>query len=80
MPKCLEYLGRYGTHAKEVLPQLREIRRNLVTTGRGKERSDGVKLLDASIGAIEAGTASPTMLHLKEFMARPSSVREKTQR
>jgi len=80
MPKCLEYLGRYGTHAKEVLPQLREIRRNLVTTERKKEQSDGVKLLDASIAAIEASTASPTMLHLKEFMAHPSSVREKTQR
>jgi hypothetical protein len=75
MPKCLEYLGRYGVHAKEVLPQLREIRRNLATTGRGKERSDGVKLLDASIAAIEASTASPTLLHLKEFMARPSSAR-----
>jgi len=80
MPKCLEYLGRYGIHAKEVLPQLREIRRNLVTTERGKEQSDRVKLIDASIAAIEASTASPTMLHLKEFMAHPSSVREKTQR
>jgi hypothetical protein len=80
MPKCLEYLGRYGVHAKEVLPQLREIRRNLVTTERGKEQSDRVKLIDASIAEIEASTASPTMLHLKEFMAHPSSVREKTQR
>ena len=80
MPKCLEYLGRYGIHAKEVLPQLREIRRNLVTTERAKEQSERVKLLDKSMAAIEASTASPTMLHLKEFMAHPSSVREKTQR
>jgi predicted transcriptional regulator len=76
----LEYLGRYGIHAKEVLPQLQEIRRNLVKTERGKEQSDRVKLIDASIAAIEASKVSPTMLHLKEFMAHPSSVREKTQR
>jgi hypothetical protein len=80
MPKCLEYLGRYGVHAKEVLPQLREMRRNLVQTQRGKEPSESVKLLDKSIAEIEASTASPTVLDLKEFMAHPSSVREETQR
>jgi len=80
MPKCLEYLGRYGVYAKEVLPQLQEMRRNLVQTQRGKEPSESVKLLDKTIAEIEASTASPTVLDLKEFMAHPSSVREETQR
>ncbi|KPK45933.1 MAG: acetylesterase [Planctomycetes bacterium SM23_25] len=72
MPKCLEYLGRYGTHAKAVLPQLREMRRNLVRTERKRERSDRVKLLDKSLAEIEASTASPTVLNMKEFMAATS--------
>jgi len=75
MPKCLECLGRYGIHAKEVLPQLQEMRRKLVQTERGKGPSESVKLLDKSIAEIEASTASPTVLDLKEFMAHPSSVR-----
>ena len=38
LPKCLECLVRYGTHAREVLPQLREIRRN---TGKLGESAGG---------------------------------------
>jgi len=75
MPKCLEYLGRYGVHAKEVLPQLQEMRRKLVQTQRGRKPSETVKLLDKTIAEIETSTASPTVLDLKEFKARPSSVR-----
>lgn len=71
MPKCLEYLGRYGAHAKEVLPQLRQMRQSLVRTERKKEQSDRVKLIDKIIAEINARTARPTVLDLKEFMARP---------
>jgi len=74
LPKCLECLARYGVHAKEVLPQLREISRNTGKLG------DSAGLLDKAIAEIEASTASPTVLDLKEFMAHPSSVREKIQR
>ena len=70
LPKCLEYLGRYGVHAKAVLPQLREVRQELVKSERGRGPSENVKLLDASIAAIEASTASPTMLDLKDFKTR----------
>jgi len=80
IPKCLEYLGRYGAHAKDVLPQLREMRRNLVRTERKREQSDRVKLLDKCIAEINACTDSPTVLDLKEFIARPGSVGKKTQR
>jgi len=71
LPKCLEYLGRYGAHAKAVLPQLRELRREFAKTERGKEPSENMKLLDKSIAAIEASTASPTVVDLKEFKTRP---------
>ena len=72
MPKCLEYLGRYGTHAKGVLPALREMRRDLVRTERRKEQSDRVKLLDKSLAEIQASTASPAVLTMKEFVAAAS--------
>ena len=80
MAKCLEYLGRYGVHAKEVLPQLQELRRGLVKTQRGKAQSEKVKLLDKRLAEIEAATTSPTVLDLSEFRAHPSSVRGKTRR
>ena len=72
MPKCLEYLSRYGTHAKEVLPQLRAMRRDLVRTERRKEQSDRVKLLDKSMAEIEASTASPAVLDMRELTAATS--------
>jgi len=54
---------------------LRDMRRSLVQSERGNEQSERVKLLDQGIAGIEAGTASPTLLDLKEFKARPASVR-----
>jgi hypothetical protein len=65
LPKCLEYLARYGVHAKAVLPQLKKMRRN---TGKLGDRAT---LIDKTIAEIEASTASPTLVDLKEFMARP---------
>jgi hypothetical protein len=72
LPKCLEYLARYGVHAKEVLPQLREMRTELAKgEKKSKEPSDGVKLLDSKIAAIEASTVSPKLVELKDFKAQP---------
>ncbi len=73
MPKCLECLSRYGAQAKEVLPQLREMRKKLAQTRRGNKPNETVALLDKSIAAIEASTASPKVVDMKEFMANPSS-------
>ena len=67
LPKCLEYLGRYGAHAREVLPQLQEIRRELVSGDRKKEESEQVKLLDKTIAEIAASKVEPKLLSLKEF-------------
>jgi hypothetical protein len=70
MPKCLEYLGRYGVHAKEVLPQLQEMRRDLFTAEGKKEPSDRVKLLDKTIAEIAASKDSPKVLSLNELGKR----------
>jgi len=58
---CLEYLQRYGTHAKAVLPQLREIRAHI----------QQVEQVDTCIAAIETSTATPFLVGIAEFKARP---------
>ena len=70
---CLEYLCRYGVHAKEVLPRLRELRRSLVQLEQGEQPSKNVELLDKSMAGIAAATASPTVVDVKEFIARALS-------
>lgn len=70
MPKCLEALSRYGVHAKEFLPQLEEMRRALGPVRPGREPSKTVKLLDKTFAEIKASTSSPTVVELKEFVAR----------
>ena len=68
--ECLQYLPRYGTHAKAVLPQLREIRAQLAA---GKNpKNDQVEKMDKCIAAIEASTTTPTLVNLAEFKARPA--------
>jgi hypothetical protein len=69
LPKCLEYLARYGIHAKAFLPKLQEMRRDMVQGDRKKEESDQVKLLDKTLAEIAASQASPRLLDLKEFTA-----------
>ena len=71
MGKCLEYLPRYGTHAKAVLPQLREIRAQLAAAAGKKPKDEKVEQMDKCIAAIEASTATPTLVSLAEFKERP---------
>jgi len=40
LPKCLEYLSRYGAHAKDYLPQLREMRNSALKIARGNAKSE----------------------------------------
>ena len=68
---CLTYLQRYGTHAKEFLPKLGEIRAYLATVK--KVSADQLHLFDQGVAAIESGTATPTLLSLAEFTARSAN-------
>jgi hypothetical protein len=56
--KRLEYLLRYGAHAKEVLPELRTKR---------PASEEGAKIFDDFIARIEASTNAPVLVTLKEF-------------
>jgi hypothetical protein len=67
--KCAEYLPRYGTHAKALLPQLKEIRTQLAASSSQKEQSPHLKELEKCIAAIEASTATPMLVSLADFKA-----------
>ena len=69
-PKCLEYLNRYGKHAKAVVPRLREIRSKLVDPKQADRWNEMVKLIEKSIAQIESNTNSPALVDLKDFTAR----------
>ena len=60
----LEYLMRYGTHAKLVLPQLRQKR---------PDSGNDAKDFDKCVADIEASTDTPAMVTLKGFVARASA-------
>jgi len=70
---CLQYLQRYGTHAKSVLPQLKEARAQFASAAGAKAKSEQVVTLDKCIAAIESSTAKPTVIGLAEFKARPGA-------
>jgi hypothetical protein len=69
IPPCLKCLRRYGVHAKEVLPQLREVARR-IPSGMEKRYHDS---FDKAIAEIEASTDAPTLVDLKDFIARSSA-------
>jgi hypothetical protein len=74
LPKCLDSLTRYGTHAKAVLPQLKETRDELVRQSRGRP-NEGVTRIEQAIAAIESSTASPTLIGLEDFVKKHTAVR-----
>jgi hypothetical protein len=63
-PGCMKALRQYGVHAKEVVPQLKEMSRRA---------NDENKELNKLIAEIETATDSPTLVNLKDFVARASA-------
>jgi HEAT repeat protein len=68
LPRCLEYLARYGTHARSSLSQLQEIRKGMASNQRGGESED-LTALDNAIAKITASTTTPTLVDAKDFGA-----------
>jgi hypothetical protein len=65
--KRLDYLLRYGVHAKEVLPELRNKR---------PESAKEAQVFDKVIADIEASTYKPTLVTLEDFIAKASAGNE----
>jgi hypothetical protein len=76
LPRCLEYLGRYGSGAGEVLPQLQEMRLHFTKNQRGGKPNPHVVVIDRSTAGIEADTPSPMILDLNDFKSRPAPGRK----
>ena len=70
LPKCLEYLARYGGHARELVPRLEELRREFAQQHRGGGPNESVIQLDKAIAAIEASTELPTLVSRADFKPR----------
>jgi hypothetical protein len=64
--KRLEYLKRYGVHAKEVLPQLRK-------KCEGTAPPEALKAINKCIADIEVSNDAPTLVDLKDFVAHASA-------
>jgi hypothetical protein len=60
IPMCLEYLRRYGVHAKEVLPRLKLL--EMIRKRWGPQ-----------VEAIENATETPELVSLEEFIAKGSA-------
>jgi hypothetical protein len=69
MPKCLEYLARYGSHAREVLPQLQEIRKTFT------KPDDNSAMLDKAIKTIESSTQTPKLIGMDDFVKSHQAAR-----
>jgi HEAT repeat protein len=67
---CLNYLARYGTHAKAVLPRVQELRAYLASVK--KRPAKKMAEVDALIAAIESATTTPTLVNLADFKTRPA--------
>ena len=69
--ECLAFLQRYGANAKPLLPKLKEVRDHLANVKNAS--ADALVPFDQAIAAIEASTAQPTIVNLKDFKSRPKS-------
>ena len=74
----MNYLSRYGKQAREVLPELKKISRDLEKREEGQEPGDNQKILIKAIADIEASTDEPKLITLKDFIARETAQEKST--
>jgi HEAT repeat protein len=61
---CLDYLKRYGKHTQAILPQLADIRAQLVAANKSKQH---LAEFDEQVAALSASTETPTLVNLNDF-------------
>jgi len=70
LPRCLDSLARYGGHARELMPELQEIRRTIAAGHRGNRPNENLVRLDKAIAAIEASQEMPRLVSRADFTPR----------
>ncbi len=68
---CLKYIQRYGTHAKILLPKLRETREYLIKEKRFKP--EFIAEYNEALAAIQSSTNTPELVGVSEFKMRPAT-------
>jgi HEAT repeat protein len=72
IPKCVEFLLRYGGNAKALVPQLQQVRGALVQKEPKKgPKSESLTAVEKCLAAIEADANPPPLVNLKDFSAAP---------
>lgn len=72
IPRCLEYLARYGANAKPLIPRLQEFRQAIAKRDpRNAPKNRGVMAIDKAVATIEADRTPPSLLGLKDFAPGP---------
>ena len=73
IPKCVEFLLRYGGNAKALVPQLQQMRGALVQKEPKKgPKSESLTAVEKCLAAIEGNANPPPQLvNLKDFSAAP---------
>ncbi len=67
---CIEYLLRYGAQARDVLPQLKEVRAQIAAASGRKADNELLGKVDNCIEAIQSSTAHPAVISISEFKSR----------
>ena len=68
LPICLNCLKQYGGAAREVLPQLRELRQEVLTErARSNEKDPTIIAIDKVIASIENDRDPPTLRSVSDF-------------
>jgi len=74
VPKCLEYLARYGGNAKSFVPQLREVRQAITAKGSDKkEKDEQTAALDKAIAKVETDAKPPALRSLEDYFRAPGN-------
>jgi len=72
VPKCVEFLLRYGGNAKSLVPQLQEVRAAQIRREPKKgPKSESLIAIEKCIAAIEADAKPPPLRNLKDFTGAP---------
>ncbi len=69
----MNYLLRYGKSAREMLPALKKLGRDLQKREEGQEPSNNQKILIKAIADIEASTDEPKLITLKDYIAKQTA-------
>ncbi|MFQ6131670.1 MAG: DUF6288 domain-containing protein [Armatimonadota bacterium] len=69
-PRCLDYLARYGGNAREVMPQLLEVRAQLLERAGNKPDDPSVVKADEVIAAINGDQDPPPLRRVRDFRAQ----------